>query len=202
MKKNIGCSIIRLSTGNLSLISEYKKILDAELLEGRQCLFIWEASAILEKHAPFENVILNTFLESPSTRNKNDTWVYFGSGAVRTFDKPSNLSKTYFWLILLRNGPKAYTRVKHVSADMLKISRIPVGDFAFTRDVANNVWHLRDTSHWSSILVRFKNLTSWPDEKVLVVTPQSTRRRVLGSLNLSLDDIPKVIKITSAESPS
>ena len=192
---SIGCSIVRLSDQNVRQLVEYKSILDSELLEGRQCLFIWEAGMLGDEHPPFEKLILNFFLGDTETRSSKDDWVYFGNGAVRTYGKDNRLDKTLFWLILLKNGKKAYTRIGSISPSVLEASKIPVEDHSFTRDVANNVWHLRSNRYWSSIISRFKNLAAWSDEKILVIAPETIQRRFLPKLNLSQVDIPKVDKV-------
>jgi hypothetical protein len=196
MKDTIGCAFIHLNAENLGRISEYKQLLEKELVQGRQCLVIWEVKSIKEKHIPFEANVLENFLNSPSSRSREDSWAFFGNGAIRCYGKSNTLRKTYFWILLLKNGPKAYTRVKSVSKQTLEESRIPVDDYAFTRDVANNVWHLRYEDHWKSILYRFKNLTSWADEKILVILPGGITRRHIGKLYLGKDDIPKVEKVS------
>lgn len=195
MKEVIGCALLELNEENLNRITGYKQILDKELLQGRQCLVIWEVKTLREKQTPFETKILDTFLEPASARGKEDQWVYFGNGAIRCYDNSNKLVKTYFWIMLLKKGPKAYKRIKSVTQDIFEKSRIPVDDYAFTRDVANNVWHLRSRYHMKTILDRFKNLASWADERILVVLPEGQTRRQIGQLDLGKDDIPKVEKV-------
>jgi hypothetical protein len=55
-----------------------------------------------------------------------------------------------------------------MSSASLKRNSIPVADKVFTRDVANNVWHLINDNFKDRVAARFSALLTWQDEDFLV----------------------------------
>ena len=47
---------------------------------------------------------------------------------------------------------------------------MPVKDPVFTRDVANNVWHLSEENLIDRLIARFSSLLTWQDEDFVVVS--------------------------------
>ena len=43
-------------------------------------------------------------------------------------------------------------------------------DPVFTRDVANNVWHLNEVNLMERLVARFSSLLTWQDEEFVVVS--------------------------------
>lgn len=61
-----------------------------------------------------------------------------------------------------------------MSPATLKRNTIPVADKVFTRDVANNVWHLLNDDFKERVITRFSTLLTWQDEDFLIVEPSKT----------------------------
>jgi hypothetical protein len=49
-----------------------------------------------------------------------------------------------------------------------------VADKVFTRDVANNVWHLLADNFKERVITRFSTLLTWQDEEFFVVDQSKT----------------------------
>ena len=113
-----------------------------------------------------EAIVLRELMNSPDKRD--DSWLFFGNGAIRGYSEVNKkLSSTWQWLILQRSGEKTLTRRKTASNKMLKDVTLPVSHFAFTRDVANNVWHLPEKTIVQNAINRFGALLTWPGDVML-----------------------------------
>jgi hypothetical protein len=167
---------------NLILKSESKSIeqlqsqiqRSAELVtEGRYLITVFNVIDSWEKCIPIETLTIAATLGSVDARSSE--WEFFGNGAIRCF-KSSNLrlSKTLQWNIVRRIGYKPYSRRPELSKTALTRNTIPVSDKAFTRDVANNVWHLKDEDLTARLVARFSTLLSWNDEDFIVVNGSKT----------------------------
>jgi len=73
---------------------------------------------------------------------------------------------------------------------------VPVKDPVFTRDVANNVWHLSEENLIERLIARFSSLLTWQDEDFIVVSgtkiSQVTDRKKLD-LKSDLVGVPSKI---------
>ena len=113
-----------------------------------------------------EAIVLRELMNSPDKRD--DSWLFFGNGAIRGYSEVNKkLSSTWQWLILQQSGEKTLTRRKTASNKMLKDVTLPVSHFAFTRDVANNVWHLPEKTIVQNAINRFGALLTWPVDVML-----------------------------------
>ena len=113
-----------------------------------------------------EAIVLRELMNSPDKRD--DSWLFFGNGAIRGYSEVNKkLSSTWQWLILQKSGEKTLTRRKTASNKMLKDVTLPVSHFAFTRDVANNVWHLPEKTIVQNAINRFGALLTWPGDVML-----------------------------------
>jgi len=139
----------------------------AELVtEGRYLISLFESPTSWDSHLPIEAYVISEILGP--IENRSNEWEFFGNGAIRAYTYKGNkfgLSKTYQWNSLRRVGDKPYSRRHEVSASFLKKNSIPVADPVFTRDVANNVWHLKQSDLFPRIISRFACLLSWQDEE-------------------------------------
>jgi hypothetical protein len=150
----------------------------ALVTEGRYLISLFEAPNSWESRLPIEAYIVSEVLGPIEERNEN--WEFFGNGAIRSYKHKGsifNLDTTYQWNILRRSGDKPYSRRHEVSAAFLKKNMIPVSDKVFTRDVANNVWQLRQNDLFSRIIARFSSLLTWQDEEFIHI--QGSRRKVI-----------------------
>jgi len=172
------------SVMNLLLKSEDKSIDQIQsqikksaalVTEGRYLITVFNVVNNWEKRIPIESLTVAATLGMVEARSSD--WEFFGNGAIRCY-KSSNLrlTKTLHWNVVRRVGYKPYSRRPDVSKSMLIKNTIPVSDKAFTRDVANNVWHLKDEDLVARLTARFAALLSWNDESFVVVNGSKTTR--------------------------
>ena len=141
--------------------------------EGRYLITVFEAPNDWESHLPIEAFVITETLGGIHDRSAD--WEFFGNGVIRTYtSKALRLSKTYQWTIVRRAGDKPYARRGSLSSAILKRNTIPVADKVFTRDVANNVWHLLNDNFKERVITRFSTLLTWQDEDFLIVEPSKT----------------------------
>ena len=170
------------SVMNLLLNSENKSIdqiqsqikkSTALVTEGRYLITVFNVVNNWEKRIPIESLTVAATLGMVDARTTD--WEFFGNGAIRCY-KSSNLrlTKTLHWNVVRRVGYKPYSRRPDVSKSMLNKNTIPVSDKAFTRDVANNAWHLKDEDLVGRLTARFAALLSWNDENFVVVNGSKT----------------------------
>ena len=142
----------------------------AEVPLGR-CLFVlWRVGESWGESVPVETTVIRSLLGKPAERDSSE-WLFYGTGAVRTYDLDKNLPKsTWMWVGCRREGPKAYRRKQVEVLDDLVIenSTIPVSHKVFTRDIANNLWHLEARNCLEQTIRRIQSLTTWSDEFVIV----------------------------------
>ncbi len=135
--------------------------------EGRYLIAVFEAPNNWESHLPIESFVISKTMGGVS--NRSDDWEFFGNGVIRTYTaKTLKYTKSYQWTIVRRVGEKPYARRASMSSASLKRNSIPVADKVFTRDVANNVWHLINDNFKDRVAARFSALLTWQDEDFLV----------------------------------
>ena len=134
--------------------------------EGRYLITVFELVHDFEIRIPIESLVIEETLGPLD--NRRDEWEFFGNGVVRCYSHDlKNHIKTFQWVITRRSGLKPYSRKNEMNLQELSKNRIPVGDKTFTRDVANNVWHLRYSDLQESLIKRFSSLLTWQDEEFL-----------------------------------
>jgi hypothetical protein len=136
--------------------------------EGRYLIVVSETPNDWGSHVPIEALVIKETLGD--IHNRNSDWEFFGNGVIRTYTpKTLKYSKAYQWTIARRAGEKPYARRASASSVLLKSNTIPVADKVFTRDVANNVWHLKADNFKERLIARFSSLLTWNDEDFVVV---------------------------------
>lgn len=136
--------------------------------EGRYLIAVFEAPNDWESHLPIESLVIGQTLGG--IQNRSNDWEFFGNGVVRTYtSKALKYSNAYQWTIVRRSGDKPYARRASLSPTFLKRNTIPVADKVFTRDVANNVWHLLNDNLKERLVSRFSTLLTWQDEEFIVL---------------------------------
>ena len=172
MTKETAITSISISFSNRIALSEpelRKKITEmSELVSSGGYVFVLtEFEKTIKPGMSIESIVLRELMNTPE--NRDDSWLFFGNGAIRGYSEVNkNLSSTWQWLILQRSGEKTLSRRKTASQKLLKEVTLPVSHFAFTRDVANNVWHLPDKSILQNAINRFGSLLSWPGDVMLL----------------------------------
>lgn len=171
--KAIGTVIVEV--GDDSGLREVKSDLDTAMtatLAGRFMSVVipladsWRVSPATEAH------VTRYVLGAPSSRTPNDKWMFSGNVATRICLRDGStrrIASERLVLLFRKAGPKPYERRSDVSVATYESSSIPVGHPAFTRDVANNVWHLPVRGHKTELRRRISMLLSWSDELTLVV---------------------------------
>jgi len=151
--------------------------------DGRYLISVFDTPKNWESRVPIESLIVTGTLGNIEDRNSD--WEYFGNGVIRCYKgKTLKLSKTLQWNIVKKIGDKPYKRRSEFSIVRTKQNTVPVKDPVFTRDVANNVWHLNEENLIDRLIARFSSLLTWQDEDFVVVS---------GSKISQVDDRKKLV---------
>jgi hypothetical protein len=171
MTKESAVTSVSLSMSNRVTFSEEDLIATinklCQLVSSGGYLFVMtEFGKSFKPGLSIEAIVLRELMNSPDKRD--DSWLFFGNGAIRGYSEINKkLSSTWQWLILQRSGEKTLSRRKTASNKMLRDVTLPVSHFAFTRDVANNVWHLPEKTIVQNVINRFGALLTWPGDVML-----------------------------------
>lgn len=182
MKASIG-----LVTVDLSTVTSARKIghlvnRGREAVPAGRCLVVlWKPRNSWGEQLPVDSLVTNNVLDVASSRSRCE-FEFFANGTTRTYSLRRNafhLTGCLHWLVFRRVGYRAYARRRDTKKSILKASRLPVLHKAFTRDVANNVWHLPTRVAKDLSLRRLEGLLAWSDEGVLAVQQNKvTQHRV------------------------
>jgi hypothetical protein len=154
---------------NADSIIHQVEIASSQVTAGRYLISVFDAPSNWESRIPIESLIVAGTLGNIENRNPN--WEYFGNGAIRCYKRKSlKLSKTLQWSIIKKLGDKPYKRRGEFSVSKTKQNTVPVKDPVFTRDVANNVWHLSEENLIDRLIARFSSLLTWQDEDFVVIS--------------------------------
>lgn len=180
---------------NSDSIIHQVEVASSQVTAGRYFISVFDAPSNWESRIPIESLIVAGTLGNIENRNPN--WEYFGNGAIRCYKgKSLKLSKTLQWSIIKKLGDKPYKRRGEFSISKTKQNTVPVKDPVFTRDVANNVWHLSEENLIERLIARFSSLLTWQDEDFIVVSgtkiSQVTDRKKLD-LKSDLVGVPSKI---------
>jgi hypothetical protein len=195
--KSIGAALIDLDDSGFASKESMSSFFEEYLVEvppGRSVFFVWTVAVKFQTQINWEFLLGSVALGNPNTRNDQATWLFASNGALRMFDRKLRYSKTVFWAEIRKTGERAYSRRKTIPEAMLMQSRIPVEDPSFTRDVANNVWHVLDKSNLSEIVARIRALSIWPDELLMHVSRGVRKNLSWKPLDLTQAVIPKATK--------
>ena len=154
---------------NSDSIIHQVEVASSQVTAGRYFISVFDAPSNWESRIPIESLIVAGTLGNIENRNPN--WEYFGNGAIRCYKgKSLKVSKTLQWSIIKKLGDKPYKRRGEFSISKTKQNTVPVKDPVFTRDVANNVWHLSEENLIDRLIARFSSLLTWQDEDFVVVS--------------------------------
>lgn len=142
--------------------------------EGRYLVSVFDVPITWTSRIAVEGLVVANTLGT--VENRSNEWEFYGNGAIRCYKSKSlKLTKTYQWNIIRRIGEKPYVRRKMLSASTIKKNSLPVSDKVFTRDVANNVWHLKNEDFQERLIARFSTLLSWHDEEFIIISGDRSR---------------------------
>lgn len=182
------CSVLNLLLNVKSPKDGENQIMHAQSLitPGRYLISVYENPKQWESRIPWDAKVIS--LTMGPIENRSDDWEFFGNGAIRCYDsRKLSLQRTLSWLIVKKAGPKPYVRKKDMSPTSLSRNQLPVADKVFTRDVANNVWHIKNETALDTIQRRFSRLLCWSDEDFLVVSSDTTTK-IIRKSKLHLND--------------
>ena len=166
IKSSVAISISSSYKGNHADIEAKLGDISAGISSGGYLFLLTEYSQALEPTISIESMALRLLMGPPADRNLE--WKFFGNGAIRGYtSSKKNLSSTWQWVILQKDGERTLAKRHSSSEAKLKKVVLPVAHPAFTRDVANNVWHLNERYLVKTALLRFRALLIWPDELLL-----------------------------------
>lgn len=171
MTKESAVTSVALSISNRVTFSEEHLIATINKLSqlvssGGYVFVMTEFGKSIKPGLSIEAVVLRELMNSPSKRD--DSWLFFGNGVIRGYSEVNKKhSSTWQWLIIQKSGEKTLSRRKTATNKVLKDVMLPVSHFAFTRDVANNVWHLPEKTIIQNSINRFAALLSWPGDVML-----------------------------------
>jgi hypothetical protein len=150
-------------------IIDQVKVSSSHVTDGRYLISVFDAPSNWESRIPIEALVVSGTLGNIENRSPN--WEYFGNGAIRCYKgKSLKLSRTLQWNIIKKFGDKPYKRRIEFSIVKTKQNIVPVKDPVFTRDVANNVWHLNEENLTERLIARFSSLLTWNDEDFIVIS--------------------------------
>jgi hypothetical protein len=173
------------------------KAASLDVPDGRILFVIWKQSDSWAPSVPVESISVSTILGDPTDREESK-WDFFGCGTARLYTKHGHRpTSTAMWVGFRSKGEKAYLRNKKdmLPAKTVLASTIPVSDKVFTRDVANNVWHMSDQGGLDQVVSRLQSLTTWSDEIALVYKDGKKRRKRHTTMVLTDALVPVVNKV-------
>ena len=185
----VGMTLIEVNP-NISKAALGRMIRKAKSLtpEGRQLCATFPLPDAWGKSAPYEAIITNAVLGRPSERTEPHEWVFSGNICVRRC-KVAKGSRQVVGevgvLMFRRSGDMAYTKRTQVDEVTIGNATLETLHPAFTRDVANNVWHL-PVQFVGKLRNRLQALFTWPDEMTLLVSASGEKK--LPWRPLALDD--------------
>jgi hypothetical protein len=139
---------------------------------GRFLCVLWPVPLAWQDEAPVEATVAAVLLGPPGTRREDATEAVtlHANLVVRSYGlDPLVPARCFQVLVLRRAGPRLLDRRKAPGGAPEVAAKLDTGRPAFTRDWANNVWHLRDDAAEERIMARLARLLRWPDEPVLLV---------------------------------
>ena len=165
---------------------------------GRCLCVIFGLPTQWQKSTPVEAIASESILGKASDRVDEWEWEFFGNVFIRgcrVIKSGRSIASEYCVVMYRKSGDKSYLRRLTSNDEFIDEARFNAIHPVFTRDVANNVWHLSNGKVVSRIIQRLSGLLTWPDEKTRVVSNSSTRSLGWRPLNLDKDLIGVPTKV-------
>lgn len=195
---NVGFVFVDLS-GADAISPELLSIAMEKTPAGRNLVVLYDLPSKWGESPTIEADLVREILKSPIERTNEFEWEFSGAVAIRfCIEEVDNrvVDSEAALAIFRRTGDKAYKRRKIVDPKTIEASKIETLHPVFTRDLANNVWHLKADDKSHRVLSRLGPLLAWSDEKVLVVSGLAGSTLLKNNrLNLSDDLIGVARKI-------
>lgn len=145
---------------------------------GRFVAALWQVSLAWADEPPVEAAALAALMPPPEARSEDasEAVAFHANLAVRTYGADPLWPVRCFQALLVRKAGAKPTARRGESAELEAAARLDTRAPAFTRDWANNVWHLRDAGAERRIVGRLAALLAWPDETVRVFAADGAAR--------------------------
>lgn len=138
---------------------------------GRFVAALWQVPLAWTDEPPIEAAAITALMSPPEARAADGSGpvAFHANLAVRTYGADQVAPARCFQMLLVRKaGPRVIAR-RGENAALDAAARLETKAAAFTRDWANNVWHLPDDAAEARIVGRLARLLCWPDEPVMVL---------------------------------
>lgn len=196
--RNVGIAVVNV-IGVRASKSIVRRIRQGMLLtpNGRVLCVIYQLPKSWDATLSVESVAIGTVLDPAGSRGDEDDWEFFGNLVIRVckvHPQVRKVSSELGVILFRRSGDKPYVRRKAMSEKQVESARFDTIHPVFTRDVANNVWHLEDGAHVSAVVRRLGGLLAWPDEKIALVEG-TTSEVAVTPLSLDADLIGVPMKV-------
>jgi hypothetical protein len=177
--------------------SEIERAMDATP-EGRVLAVIYDLPGDWITSYPWESVVSSLVLQDPLLRSADPDWQILSTLAVRCCKvggKDRKVTREIGVALFAKKGSKAYKRRGSTTKKVAASSQLETLHPAFTRDVANNVWHLSSSNPISEIKNRLTALLTWSDESTLCFRKGKKITLSHDSLNLNISLIGVPTKV-------
>jgi hypothetical protein len=139
-------------------------------MPGRFFVALWQVPLAWGCEVPVEAIALEAAMGAPEDRREDASAAVslLANLVIRSYgDDPLVPRKCFQALVLRRAGDSPIVRRRAGGAPEAA-AKLDTRRAAFTRDWANNTWHVRDDDAPGRIVARLSRLLRWPDEEMLV----------------------------------
>ena len=190
MSREIGVVIIDVPFGELARDAG-RRVAESlhHVPQGRCLVAVYETTHDWSVTEPFESVLCRSVLGPPEDRHHAE-FEFFANGVSRSYRRNRGqltLAGNLHWVVFRRLGDRAYRRRESLRQMELRRNELPVGHKVFTRDVANNVWHLNAQTARGTTMNRLCCLLAWRDERALIVKNSGNRSIAINAMDLDRD---------------
>lgn len=139
---------------------------------GRVLAVTYQMPKHWEPSLSVEGLATSTVLDPAGSRGDEDDWEFSGNLAVRVCEVKKGVrcvTSEIGVILFRRSGDKPYVRRRSMTEEQINSARLDSLHPVFTRDIANNIWHLEKSEHLTTLTNRLGALLAWPDEMIAVV---------------------------------
>jgi len=167
------------------------RLAERSLSPGRFLVAYWRLSSGWRGQRPVEATLTSSLCGTPEGRGPRGM-LFFANMGIRIYgdEGASSPEQELAALLLRRRGPPMRELRHRSPASVVEASRLDTRDFAFTRDVANSVWHLQASGWRRALHARFARLLSWENERVAVRVNGKWEERETRDYSLKSDIVP------------